>query len=122
MFDDFLRHHARAYAQAKDAEFQHQAFREQAMQRTESKSRKPVEITARRAFHAAAIAMAMDAHCGRECIHCQGHGRLFYPETMQKAVCPHCHGFGKRELKPDPPRYTVHGVMTSSIVNSHGVA
>ena len=81
-----------------------------------------VAMTPRRALHFAAIAMAVDAHCHGECIHCQGNGRLFYPETMQKAVCPYCDGFGQRELKPARPRYTVHGVMPSSILNMGPVA
>lgn len=79
-------------------------------------------MTPRRAVHFAAIAMAMDSHNGAACIHCQSHGRLWYPETDQNAVCPHCHGFGKRELRSEQPRYTFHGVGPNAIINSRGVA
>lgn len=105
------------------AQSQERTFREEASQRTESKSRPPVEITARRALHAAAIAMAMDLHCGDACIQCAGQGKTYYIDTMQHAVCPWCHGFGKRELKPARPSYTVHGAVgPMSFVNSQGVA
>jgi hypothetical protein len=80
------------------------------------------EVTPRGATHWALVAAAIASHDGKPCSGCHGKGIIGVFGRMQHAVCPHCHGFGKRELKPDPPRYTVHGVNPMSIINSHGVA
>lgn len=67
---------------------------------------KKVPITARNAVHFTLVHLAFESHCGEKCITCTGGGKLWYPETDQHGPCPNCHGFGTRELKPPPPRYT----------------
>lgn len=98
-------------------------MKEQDRQRKSAPTAKPFEVTPRAAAHWALVAMAMDSHCGEACIQCAGQGKTYYIDTMQHAVCPWCHGFGKRELKPARPSYTVHGAVgPMSMINMGPVA
>lgn len=80
-------------------------------------------MTPRRALHFAAIAMAVDSHCADKCSGCHEVGMLMDVDMVRLLVCPHCHGFGTRELRPAHPSYTFAGVAMGkhSILNMEQV-